>query len=89
MNRGDIISESFVHFMENEWIFSTKKIWDLNKFLTPNEREIYQLDIKKVEWPIYLQYFCWGLSKYILKENNDAPSDVSRFFFYLLIIILL
>jgi len=47
--------------------------------LVDEEKKIFNLDIEKIDWYIYLLHFAWGLQKFILKENVEAPSYSRRY----------
>ena len=59
LDRAESIGETFKHFTMNQWTFSTNKVDKLIDFLNEEEKEIYQLDVKKIKWPEYLLHFSW------------------------------
>ena len=73
LNRADALTETFSFFTTNEWTFQTEKVNALINYLTPHEREIFQLDITTVDWKTFFYLFNYGLQKYVLKENVEPP----------------
>ena len=76
--RAEQLSELFEYFIMNEWIFVTNHFQEMEKFCLPEEREIFQLDTRTINWKRYLTYFQWGLHRFILKENVDPPAEVEK-----------
>ena len=75
MKRDEGIIEAFWYFTCNEWIFETKNISNLMNFLTIDQSDKFQLDVKKINWRYYFYYFNYGLQKFILKENVMPPTQ--------------
>ena len=73
LSRAEALSETFSFFTTNEWTFQSEKVNSLINYLTPNEREIFQLDISTVDWKYFFYLFNYGLQKYVLKENVEPP----------------
>ena len=78
LQRADDVNEIFRVFTSNEWIFSTIKTEQMLNAMIFKEKEIFQLDVKKINWYNYLLHFGWGLQKFILKEEVEPPSNISH-----------
>jgi len=76
--RAEELSDLFEYFIMNEWIYVTTHIQELQLSCTKEELEIFQIDPRVINWKKYLYYFCWGLHRFILKENVDPPAEVER-----------
>lgn len=50
LNRARSIGDIFKHFTTNEWIFSTANLALIERNLTNDERIIFDLDVRKIEW---------------------------------------
>lgn len=40
----------FDHFTNNSWIFETKAVEDLFRQLSPEDREVFYIDPKDIDW---------------------------------------
>lgn len=56
--------ELFKPFTENEWIFLTDSMDELEKLATPD----YWVNAGEIVWERYFFNFCVGIKKYVLKE---------------------
>ena len=77
LQRADDVGEMFKFFTSNEWIFSNSKAVEMLSSMSFREKEIFQLDVKKINWDYYLFHFGWGLHTFILKEEIEPPSNNS------------
>lgn len=78
VERSESVAKSFSHFTANEWFFATDNASIMQQFCSPEEQKIFQLDITALEWENYLEYFCWGLKTFILKEKVEPPSEAKH-----------
>jgi len=76
--RSEQLSEQFQHFTMNEWIFTSQRVAEMIDFCSEEEREIFQMNVTKIEWKRYLRNYAWGLHKFILKENIDLPTETGK-----------
>jgi len=76
--RAEELSDLFEYFIMNEWVFVTNHIQELQMFCSKEELEIFGVDPRSINWKKYLYYFCWGLHRFILKENVDPPAEVEK-----------
>jgi len=70
-------------FALNEWKFYAENMIELIKFMeTSEDCDTFNVDIKNLDWDIYLHQYILGIRKYILKDNldtlNKARNRVSR-----------
>ena len=75
INREVMISDIFVFFTFNEWIFASQNIEFLIKQLNPEERDRFEIDIASMDWRVYLTSYAYGLQKYVLKEEAGTSLD--------------
>ena len=62
----------------NEWIFTSQRLGEMIEFCSPEERDVFQIDVTRIEWKRYLLNYAWGLHKFILKENIDLPTETGK-----------
>jgi glycerone phosphate O-acyltransferase/fatty acyl-CoA reductase len=75
LQREAMVSEVFSHFTTHEWIFESQHVIDMIKMMTPKELEVFDVDITRLDWRIYLSNYAQGLKKYILKEKVESPDE--------------
>ncbi|KAL0122041.1 hypothetical protein PUN28_007080 [Cardiocondyla obscurior] len=60
-------------FAMNEWKFHTGNMIELIKIVNESkEKDQFDLDIKNMDWDVYLHQYMLGIRKYILKDNLDT-----------------
>eukprot|EP01080_Neovahlkampfia_damariscottae_P012923 gene12923-7433_t len=68
------INENFKFFMSNEWIFDSRHLDDAYESLSEEEKKIFCTDAKEIDWGTYYQYYCYGLHRWVVKEDPNAPT---------------
>ena len=51
-----------------------KKIYEVLKYLSQQEKSEFNCDIKSIKWGEYLEKYLKGLAIWVLKEDMVAPS---------------
>ena len=67
------VTDLFRHFTSNEWIFDLRNTNDILNWLDPEEKKIFNCDISTVDWKMYMPFYAYGLTKFILKEYVEHP----------------
>ncbi|XP_071632062.1 putative fatty acyl-CoA reductase CG5065 isoform X2 [Temnothorax longispinosus] len=72
-------------FAMNEWKFYSGNMTKLVKFVRASEDcDKFDVDIRNVDWDMYLHQYMLGIRKYILKDNldtlNNARNRLSRLY---------
>lgn len=67
------LTNAFYHFMINQWVFDCHNTRWVQGCLPPNEREVFYDSSVGIEWNRYTDLFCWGLAKFVLKDENCPP----------------
>lgn len=70
--RVQFFNENFRFFTMNEWIFDTRELEQI--VLSPEESRLFFLDPREIDWAVYYQIFCFGMQKYLLKEDATFPT---------------
>ncbi|KAL0482801.1 hypothetical protein AKO1_009242 [Acrasis kona] len=73
--RAQMLEMNFSHFTNNEWTFETMNLDRTCSRLSPKEDAVFGTHFEQIEWDTYMPYFCYGLSKWVLKENPNIPHD--------------
>jgi hypothetical protein len=66
--------ESVMNFFINgDWHYENKKIFDVLDKLSHEERTIFNCDVRKIHWPDYMVDYIKGLSIWALSEDQIEP----------------
>ncbi|KAL9644790.1 hypothetical protein ABK040_012444 [Willaertia magna] len=74
MSKHNMFKQSFSHFTLNEWFFDITNLEDAFSRIPKEEKDTFSLDFSLINWSTYFMYFCYGLHKYVLKENPTPPT---------------
>jgi hypothetical protein len=75
---GDLY-ELFSHFTRNEWIYESKKIYELEAQMTPEERQIFYVDPKTFDWGTATCLYAKGVEHYMNKQDIYEVDDRTSF----------
>jgi hypothetical protein len=59
----------YAFFMEGDWRFQNKRIYEAIEMMSPAERVEFNCDCKTCNWPTYFADYIRGLSIWALKED--------------------
>ena len=59
-------------FTTSEWKFSNDNVQRLLGELSPNDRKVFDFEIKDLNWDTYLNTYVLGTRKFILKEDPST-----------------
>eukprot|EP01133_Synstelium_polycarpum_P011532 gene11532-13458_t len=69
-----LITDTFQHFTAHEWVFSVTTLEKIfGDSLDADDRVRFNCDAADINWQSYFCYFCYGLHKYVLKEEGLRP----------------
>ncbi|KOB76816.1 Uncharacterized protein OBRU01_05165 [Operophtera brumata] len=63
------MSNAFSYFALNTWLFVDKNLEGLHNSLSKTDKTIFNFDIAAIDWDEYIQIWCIGIRKYILKDG--------------------
>mmetsp|Transcript_6857 Transcript_6857/g.12463 ORF Transcript_6857/g.12463 Transcript_6857/m.12463 type:complete len:1134 (-) Transcript_6857:48-3449(-) len=75
LGREELIARTFSHFTVNEWIYSSEVLPALSKSMSKDDRSVFDIDVSKIDWRIYLMNYSYGLQRFVLKESVAPPVD--------------
>ncbi len=70
VNRGVKFAELFKHFTNHCWYFETGNTDDMLLYFTELDLELFPFDLCLINWNNYFNYFGYGLSKFMLKDEQ-------------------
>jgi len=76
--RTQEMTEIFTHFSMHEWIYSIRNTEQIMSRIVQPEREKFYLGLRDMDWEHYFRYFCYGMQKYVLKEDVRPPTDLLK-----------
>lgn len=62
-------------FTTNEWIYKTRKFESLNEELKPEDRRRFTIDVRKIDWPTYMENYVLGVRHYLLNEDPKTINE--------------
>lgn len=69
-------------FTTHEWTFEDGNVRSLYAKMSPSDQEAFNFDVRQIDWPIYLENYCLGVKKFVLKEDsknlNKARKSLQR-----------
>lgn len=76
--KSDFFSEVLKHFSLNEWLFRNKNTKNAWKWMSKEDQDKFPVTVPDdINWDLYIESYCYGLHKYILKEEPDPPNRVN------------
>lgn len=80
IRRADILNKEFHCFIVNEWVYETANSKALDIGLNEKSKNAFPFDPMDIDWFAYVQYYVYGLFKYIVKDVgtlSQPPPPVS------------
>ncbi|XP_071955375.1 fatty acyl-CoA reductase 1-like [Antedon mediterranea] len=66
-------------FTTNNWEWTNNNSQLLQTLMTEEDKKTFFLDVRPLHWPTYLENYCIGTKKFVLKENlSDLPAARSH-----------
>eukprot|EP00818_Percolomonas_sp_WS_P008727 CAMPEP_0117435514 /NCGR_PEP_ID=MMETSP0759-20121206/522_1 /TAXON_ID=63605 /ORGANISM="Percolomonas cosmopolitus, Strain WS" /LENGTH=1144 /DNA_ID=CAMNT_0005227067 /DNA_START=6 /DNA_END=3442 /DNA_ORIENTATION=- len=72
-----MVNRNFSFFCTHGWRFDNSNLERVRLSLSPEEQDIYLMDLKKIDWNNFFAYFCWGLHTFVMGENPAPPFDTN------------
>jgi hypothetical protein len=69
--------ELFAHFTRNSWIYETKKIYEYDAMMTPDEKNDFAIDPKSFDWVLGTHLYAYGGERYLFKQDRVEPDNKS------------
>lgn len=94
VNRMHHANEVFDYFCSNQWTFSTSNVERLRELQSDQDKELFNCDVRAIDWETYAQVGWLGCRRFILNEDDDSFEYSKRryraicFMYYLVKLIL-
>jgi len=68
---------SLTHFTVNNWYFACHSMEKMIADLNEEDKKLYNMNMKNMDWDSYFITFCHGMRKFLLKEEEESikPSE--------------
>lgn len=57
------------YFATHDWQYAFQNIINIEKEMSETDRKIFNIDVKEIDWEVYMENYCLGIKKYLLKED--------------------
>ncbi|XP_075732408.1 fatty acyl-CoA reductase 1-like isoform X3 [Rhipicephalus microplus] len=84
-------------YTTNSWLFRTNNVLGLINDLNTTDKQLFNIDVRKLEWCLYWDQYVQGIRKFLLKSHGSELADsrkqfrrfnVARWFGYLALVVL-
>lgn len=62
-------TDALEFFTKNEWIYKTDNFQKLNNELPESDRRRFVIDVRKIDWPKYMENYVLGVRHFLLNED--------------------
>ncbi|KAL1414456.1 hypothetical protein MTO96_000860 [Rhipicephalus appendiculatus] len=67
------------YFLTHEWLFRSNNALRLLQELSPTDAQLFDFDVRRLEWRSYFKSYVLGIRKYLLKaEDSELPEARKR-----------
>ncbi|KAM4017050.1 fatty acyl-CoA reductase 1 isoform 1-T1 [Anomaloglossus baeobatrachus] len=60
------------YFTSNSWIWSNENTNMLMNQLNPEDKKVFNFDVRQLHWAEYMENYCMGTKKYVLNEEMSG-----------------
>nr|XP_037277436.1 fatty acyl-CoA reductase 1-like isoform X1 [Rhipicephalus microplus] len=66
-------------FISHGWLFRTENVVSLARELTPKDKQLFNIDVRSLDWYPYWDNYLLGIRKYLFNaKDSDIPKDRSH-----------
>jgi len=66
------------YYVTNQWTFHTNNLLKLIDVMSPGDQQIFDCDVRSLDWPEYLKVYALGVRLFVLKEDLDTLPAAKR-----------
>ena len=70
--------ETLEFFTSTEWHFSNANIFALIDEMSDVDNKMFNIDVRHIDWKLYIEHYCLGTKKYLLKEDMSKMAKCRR-----------
>lgn len=64
----------FHMYAEKDWVYTNANVTSMWTRLTPQDRDLFNFDVARLDWVLFYNHYMRGIQQYILKEVFDEAS---------------
>ncbi|XP_015250941.1 PREDICTED: fatty acyl-CoA reductase 2 isoform X2 [Cyprinodon variegatus] len=57
------------YFTSNSWVWNTDNVAMLLSHMSPEDKKVFNFDVRQLHWAEYMENYCMGTKKYVLNEE--------------------
>ncbi|XP_061678517.1 fatty acyl-CoA reductase 1 isoform X2 [Syngnathoides biaculeatus] len=57
------------YFTSHSWVWSTDNLTMLMAHMSPEDKKVFNFDVRQLNWAEYMENYCMGTKKYVLNEE--------------------
>ncbi|CAL8235721.1 unnamed protein product [Boreogadus saida] len=57
------------YFTSNSWVWNTENLSMLMARMSPEDKKVFNFDVRQLNWAEYMESYCMGTKKYVLNED--------------------
>ncbi|XP_029010132.1 fatty acyl-CoA reductase 1 isoform X2 [Betta splendens] len=57
------------YFTSHSWVWNTENVTMLMAMMSPEDKKVFNFDVRQLHWPEYMESYCMGTKKYVLNEE--------------------
>ncbi len=62
-------------YINNQWTFHTNNLLKLIDVMSPADQQIFDCDVRSLDWHTYMKVYVLGTRRFVLKEDvNTLPA---------------
>jgi fatty acyl-CoA reductase len=71
-------TETLEFFTTHQWEFTNDNIFMLLNQMNEVDSKIFNFDVKELHWPSYIEQYCLGAKKFVLKEDMSKMNQCRK-----------
>jgi fatty acyl-CoA reductase len=65
-------------FTTHDWTYEFQNILNIEKEMSESDRKTFNIDVKEVDWKLYMDNYCLGIKRFLLKEDMSKVKNYER-----------
>ncbi|MED6281763.1 cyclin-dependent kinase inhibitor far1 [Characodon lateralis] len=57
------------YFTSHSWVWNTDNVAMLLSHMSPEDKKVFNFDVRQLHWAEYMENYCMGMKKYVLNEE--------------------
>ena len=70
--------ETLEFFTSTQWEFTNDNIYGIINEMNEIDNKTFNVDVRDLSWKYYIDQYCLGIKKYLLKEDMSKMANCRR-----------